>query len=129
MNNQEIIINVFKKYNPRLEIAEGTKDSTKLQLFDCDEYKLGVLIFYNVEMICLTTWKEFYSNIEFYNKGNLPIWLSFVHKAVSENDLIIVFRNDLFYAGDDESLLPIFENVRIGYVICKSFVFIQDGNV
>jgi len=127
MKNHESIRAVFIKNSPNIELLEYNSDMAVFQLSDCDCYKIGILLCERVEAICLTTREELYKNIEFFDIRNPPTGYEFLSESLSEGTLLVVFTSYLMEEEPDESLLPLFNGSRQGYIVCKSISYKEEA--
>ena len=126
MRNEESVKSAFSKNSPSIELLDYANHNATIQLYDCDDYKIGKLFCDGVEMLCLTCYGEPYSKVDIYNITNPPDELSFIGNSLSEGLLLMVFTSDLVGDEAHESLLPPFNGIKKGYLVCKSFRYFTD---
>jgi hypothetical protein len=106
-------------YEPSLVLLSiDDKCRAIFQMFDCDEFSAGKIIFEDVRFLCVGTLEERFQDIEIFTSHNIPQDLQFISTDSLDDYIVVVLHGLLHY--EDVSFLPVISNRRIGYVICKS---------
>ena len=90
----------------------------RLLLRDCGGYRLGSLVFSEVQAVCLTTQWETFESMSVYEKADIPDEFSWLKQGVTPGNRLNRFvRSE---DEDDESVLPLVRGERQAFVVASS---------
>lgn len=115
---------IFRANEPEIVLESVRSDGSEVRLLlrDCDGYRLGVLVFSDVQVLCVTTQWETFDSFSCHGKENVPDSFGWL-----ENGIAVGYRLFCFIRPEDEaeeSVLPVVGGVRQAFVIAKNVEFV-----
>lgn len=115
----------FHANEPSFELVSYEDHVTRVQLHDCDEYRIGRLIFSDTSLLCIGTQEESYRSIQIYGENDLPPDFVWLQSSIPRGRILVV----LDAARDEEdSNMPPIGNQRRGFIVCGEVSFEEETN-
>ena len=111
---------LFHANEPEIALESAGLDGSELRLLlrDCDGYRLGTLVFSEVQLVCLTTQWETFESISTFGESELPNEFAWLREGIAAGYRLYRFiRSE---DEDDESVLPLFGESRQAFIVAKS---------
>jgi hypothetical protein len=115
----------FHSNEPSLELVRYEDHVARFQLHDCDEYRIGRLIFSDTSVLCVGTQEEPYRAIQIYGENDLPVDFAWLKDSMPRGRVLVVLE---IAQDEEDSNMPRIGNQRRGFIICGEVTFEEETN-